>query len=477
MRGVIVDEWMTLEGVVQGPGYADEDTDGGFEHGGWHLRYFDDISRKWVVEGYAEAGGFLLERRTYENLAAYWPTASDEEQVIAKPLNTLPKYVASRTLTEPLEWQNSTVLRGRRRRRQAPLPRWQYVQAAAARREPGDGDGRDHRNLRDCRGLTSPASLNAAETTPLHSSSMSGFDEGACGLLDGGMHTLAAQQTFAEWMRDHGVRILLVVVVALVVTLLARVAVHRFERRLAGPADATQTIGLRRVATLTHALSTATVVLIWAIAFLMVLDQFDVNLAPLLASAGIAGVALGFGAQSLVRDGLSGFFILLENQLGVGDTVDLQTIGGAVSGKVEALTLRVTVVRAFDGTLNTVPNGNITIVSNRSRGWARAIVDVRVTYGEDVDRLREVLDELFAEVRVDQTLSDWIREGPTVLGIDALSADAKVLRVVADTRTSKRMDVERHLRELIAQRFAERKIHVPVSPPPPVPGPPARPAA
>ena len=112
MRKVVVVEWMTLDGVVQAPGHPDEDRDGGFEHGGWHLRYFDDASREWVVQGYAEAGGFLFGRRTYENLAAYWPNASDEEQVIAEPLNTKPKYVASRTLAEPLEWQNSTLLTG-----------------------------------------------------------------------------------------------------------------------------------------------------------------------------------------------------------------------------------------------------------------------------------------------------------------------------------------------------------------------------
>lgn len=112
MRKVIVNEWMTLDGVVQGPGYADEDTDGGFTNGGWHLQYFDDMSRNWVVEGYASAGGFLLGRQTYENLASYWPNASDEEQVIAKPLNSLPKYVATTTLHDPLEWENSTVLKG-----------------------------------------------------------------------------------------------------------------------------------------------------------------------------------------------------------------------------------------------------------------------------------------------------------------------------------------------------------------------------
>jgi dihydrofolate reductase len=111
MRKVIVNEFMSLDGVAQAPGGDDEDTSGGFRHGGWHLRYFDDISQKWVVESLTQAGGFLLGRRTYEIFAAYWPNAPEEEQVIAKPLNTLPKYVASRTLSE-LEWQNSTVLQG-----------------------------------------------------------------------------------------------------------------------------------------------------------------------------------------------------------------------------------------------------------------------------------------------------------------------------------------------------------------------------
>jgi dihydrofolate reductase len=112
MRKVIVDEWMSLDGVVQAPGRADEDENGGFAYGGWHLRYFDELAQDWVAEGYEEPGGFLLGRRTYEILGAYWPTASEEEQVIARPLNTLPKYVASSTLTEPLEWQNSILLKG-----------------------------------------------------------------------------------------------------------------------------------------------------------------------------------------------------------------------------------------------------------------------------------------------------------------------------------------------------------------------------
>jgi dihydrofolate reductase len=112
MRKVIADEWMTLDGVIQAPGQADEDTTGGFQHGGWHVGYFDDLAQRWVVNSVVKAGGFLLGRRTYEIFAAHWPNASEEEQVLAEPLNTKPKYVAARTLTEPLEWQNSRVLQG-----------------------------------------------------------------------------------------------------------------------------------------------------------------------------------------------------------------------------------------------------------------------------------------------------------------------------------------------------------------------------
>lgn len=113
MRNVIVDEFMSLDGVAQAPGAVDEDPSGGFAHGGWHMQYMEDeLAMKWVLESIVEAGGFLLGRRTYEIFAAYWPNASEEEQVIAEPLNGKPKYVASTTLTEPLQWQNSTLLEG-----------------------------------------------------------------------------------------------------------------------------------------------------------------------------------------------------------------------------------------------------------------------------------------------------------------------------------------------------------------------------
>jgi dihydrofolate reductase len=128
MGKVIVHTWMTLDGVTQAPGAPEEDTTGSFQHGGWHLPYFDDTSRKWVADSYAAAGGYLFGRRTFESLAGYWPHASEEEQVIAEPLNTRPKYVASTTLTEPLAWQNSTVLKG------------DVAEAVAALKGQGGGD-------------------------------------------------------------------------------------------------------------------------------------------------------------------------------------------------------------------------------------------------------------------------------------------------------------------------------------------------
>jgi dihydrofolate reductase len=112
MRRVIVDEFLTLDGVMQAPGAADEDRDGGFEHGGWQMPYLDDVAQKFIAEGIVGAGGFLLGRRTYEIFAGYWPTAPSEEAIVADPLNNLPKYVASTTLTGPLEWQNSSLLDG-----------------------------------------------------------------------------------------------------------------------------------------------------------------------------------------------------------------------------------------------------------------------------------------------------------------------------------------------------------------------------
>jgi dihydrofolate reductase len=112
MRKLTVSEFLTLDGVMQAPGSPDEDRSGGFNHGGWQLQYFDDIGAKEIIEGITEAGGFLLGRKTYEIFATYWPTAPEEEQAVAGPLNNLPKFVVSKTLREPLAWNNSTLIAG-----------------------------------------------------------------------------------------------------------------------------------------------------------------------------------------------------------------------------------------------------------------------------------------------------------------------------------------------------------------------------
>ena len=273
---------------------------------------------------------------------------------------------------------------------------------------------------------------------------------------------LLAQVT--DWFAKPWVSILIIFGAAVLVTLLSRLVVSRFRKKVEGTESITQELNLQRAATLTGALSTGLIVVIWALAILMALGELGQNIAPLLASAGVAGVALGFGAQSLVKDTLSGFFILLENQFGVGDNIELQTPSNRVAGRVESLSLRVTAVRAFDGALHVVPNGNIVVASNRSKGWARAIIDVRAAYEEDVENLRSVLEELFAELEGDRTLSEWIHEAPSVLGVERMGHDALVMRVIADTRPSKVMDVERLLRERISRRLVERGIKVPVVP-------------
>jgi moderate conductance mechanosensitive channel len=275
---------------------------------------------------------------------------------------------------------------------------------------------------------------------------------------------LLAQNDGSNWFAEPWVRIVIILGAAVLVTLASRLVVNRFRRKLEGTASVTQELNLQRATTLTGALSTALIVVIWALAILMALGELGQNIAPLLASAGVAGVALGFGAQSLVKDTLSGFFILLENQFGVGDNLEVQTPSNKVAGRVESLTLRVTSVRAFDGALHFVPNGNIIVASNRSKGWARAIIDVRTAYDEDVEHLRSVLEELFEELKGDRTLSEWIHEAPSVLGVERMGHDALVMRVIADTRPSKVMDVERLLRERITRRLVERGIRVPVTP-------------
>jgi small-conductance mechanosensitive channel len=264
-----------------------------------------------------------------------------------------------------------------------------------------------------------------------------------------------------EWLLSHGLRIVIVLAVGVLLLLLAKLAVRRMHRRLEAADSATQELSLQRAATLTQAITYLVQIAVWTLTILVLLGEFDVNLGPLIAGAGIVGLALGFGAQSLVRDFLSGFFILLEDQFGVGDVIEVSVGGQDVSGKVEKVSLRTTDVRAFDGTRHTIPNGNILMVGNRSRGWARVIVDVSVAYTEDIDRVRGVLEELFQELREEPDLRGSFFSGPEVLGVEGVGEKDVVLRVTAEVRPTRKGSLERMLRQRIKERLDLRGISVP----------------
>jgi small-conductance mechanosensitive channel len=265
--------------------------------------------------------------------------------------------------------------------------------------------------------------------------------------------------------------IALSVAAALLIALVGSRYVRRVRRKAKdAPEDQAHGRKLRRKSTVIGLIVGVIQVAAWFAVVLLVLAYFNVPLGPLLASAGVIGVALGFGAQTVVKDTLAGLFITLEAQFDVGDVVDLQTEGGSVSGTVEGFTIRVTSIRQFDGTLSVVPNGNIQITQNKTRGWGRAIVDIRVALDEDPEHVREVLDQLIDEIAEREPLQGWLRERPQVLGVTQLTDVAQVIGVVAQTSPNHRIDTERELRGRITQRIAEQGLRVP--PITAVPGPP-----
>ena len=285
----------------------------------------------------------------------------------------------------------------------------------------------------------------------------------------------AQAATFSrDWWLSVGLALALLLLGAVGLNFFARRYVNRLLKRAeaqqADEPDRVRAQRMRRKATIAHLALTTLQLVVWILVVLVILGSIGVSLGPLIAGAGIAGVALGFGAQTVVRDTLSGFFILAENQFDVGDTVELQTTGGPVAGTVEVLTLRVTSVRAYDGTLNIVPNGNISVTSNKTRGWGRAIVDVRLTFDQDVEKIRAILQELFGELAGVEPFISGLRAPPEVLGVVQLAIDAQVLRVAAETIPSRRWAIERSLREMITTRLTERGVSLPspsvISPPP-----------
>jgi len=265
----------------------------------------------------------------------------------------------------------------------------------------------------------------------------------------------------ADWWRVHGWALAITFAIPVVATIVSGRWLRVFRKRAKAAGDDVEGRRLRRLTTVVGLLSGAIIVVAWFVFVLVLLDAVNVNIAPILASAGIAGIALGFGAQTLVRDTISGLFIFLEGQFDVGDIVDLTTSTGTVSGTIEALSLRITSVRQFDGSVSIIPNGTITITNNRTRGWGRAVVDVRVGLTEDADRVREVMLDLFHELEEEPPLKEWLRQPPQVLGVTQLTDIAQVIRAVAETQPTHRIDAERLLRERIVARLAERGILMP----------------
>jgi moderate conductance mechanosensitive channel len=207
-------------------------------------------------------------------------------------------------------------------------------------------------------------------------------------------------------------------------------------------------------------------IVIWSIALLTVLEILGINLGPLIAAAGIAGVALGFGAQSVVKDFLSGMFMLMEDQFGIGDVVDTGVPGPAgggstVSGTVEGVSLRTTRLRDIDGVVWHVPNGSIPRIGNKSQQWSRAVVDVPVTFQADTGAATDVITTVTDQVWHDPEYASIILAEPSVLGVESLAPGRVVIRVVVRTRPQEQWRVERELRIRIKAALDEAGIALP----------------
>jgi small conductance mechanosensitive channel len=225
-----------------------------------------------------------------------------------------------------------------------------------------------------------------------------------------------------------------------------------FER---GAVNRHEPASRRRLQTLSATFRGIAQTVILFIGLMTFLGDLGINITPILASAGVLGIAIGLGAQSLIRDFFAGFLILLEEQFNVGDTVKI----GETTGTVEQLTLRVTRVRALDGSLTTIPNGSVGAVVNYSKGWSRVVLDIEIDYKEDVDRAMRVALETAKRVKEERP-ADIIEE-PTMLGVDKLGASSVTLRLLAKTATNKHPEVGRELRRRLKLAFDREEIKTP----------------
>jgi small conductance mechanosensitive channel len=247
-------------------------------------------------------------------------------------------------------------------------------------------------------------------------------------------------------------------VLAIVVAgLLALRLVDSALKRWAVPEDQSRPSRVEnRAETLRHIVGSFGKIVIWCIAVLMIVREFKVDTGPLLTGAGILGLAVGFGAQSLVKDVISGFFILLEDQYGVGDAIKI----GDMEGVVEHMTLRVTILRNFEGHVHLIPNGSVSSLTVTTRDWARAVVDVIVPHTVEIGKLFRVLETTGPMILMDQKGS--ILDTPQILGIEKLSDEGATVRLAVKTLPSSKAVVSREWRRLILEAVEREGIQLAV---------------
>jgi small conductance mechanosensitive channel len=289
---------------------------------------------------------------------------------------------------------------------------------------------------------------------------------------------LLANVDTLDWWLDHPLRIVCILIGAFILSRLVRRAIRRLGQQLRVASESAALRRLRertpealrpddasraaaRTDTVTALLSSTASTVIWVVAALLILGEAGISLGPLLAGAGVAGIALGFGAQRIVADFLSGFFMLVEDQFGVGDVIDV----GEVSGTVERVSLRTTVLRDVNGTVWHVPNSEIHRVANKSQLWSRAVLDVAVAHETDLRVAQGVIQQVADELWQDPSFTAGvIVEPPEMWGVEQITADSVVLRLVVKTDPAEQWVVARELRLRIKEAFAAAGIHLAPSP-------------
>ncbi len=264
-------------------------------------------------------------------------------------------------------------------------------------------------------------------------------------------------RAWAEAHTQNALRIVLILILAWIVLRVLRSIVKRIERISDDGDPHTTSEREKRAQTIGRILRQASSVLVWSMTIMLVLAEFGVDLKPILAGAGILGLAVGFGAQALVKDVITGFFILLEDQIRVGDTV---TAAGC-TGAVEAVNLRTTVLRDFDGTTHIIPNSSITVVTNATRDWSRAVLDVGVAYKEDTDRCEMVLREVGDSIEKDPYFAKRLLGPFEYPGVIKFGDSAVVLRVLVQTQAYDGSLVLRELRRRVKKAFDKADIEIP----------------